>query len=98
MGTFGNIIHQRCPRCHQGKLFTQKNPYNLKEMGKMPPACPVCGQDYVIEPGFYFGASYISYALNVAWLIPSFLFTKFILDWSLSQYIILVLVLLPILT
>ncbi|MEO1451820.1 MAG: hypothetical protein AAFV07_19980, partial [Bacteroidota bacterium] len=41
---------------------------------------------------------YISYALNVAWLIPSFLFTKFILDWSLSQYIILVLVLLPILT
>lgn len=98
MGTFKNILGQRCPRCHTGKLFLHKNPYNFKKMGKMPPNCPACGQDFEIEPGFFFGASYISYALNVAWLIPSFLFTKFVWDWSLSQYMIFVAVLLPFLT
>ena len=27
--------------------------------------CPNCGQDYVIEPGFYFGAAMISYIIQV---------------------------------
>ncbi|MEM7370964.1 MAG: hypothetical protein AAF587_20285 [Bacteroidota bacterium] len=31
----------------------------------MPPTCPNCDQDYVIEPGFYFGAAMISYALQI---------------------------------
>ncbi len=26
--------------------------------------CPSCGQNFEIEPGFYFGAMYISYAIN----------------------------------
>lgn len=31
----------------------------------MPDQCPNCGQDYVIEPGFYFGASMISYIVQI---------------------------------
>lgn len=34
-------------------------------MGKMPDECPNCGQDFVIEPGFYFGAAMISYVIQV---------------------------------
>lgn len=98
MGIISNMLGHRCPRCHQGELFLHKNPFNFRKLGKMPPSCPVCGQDFVIEPGFYFGASYISYAFNVAWLIPSFLFTKFVLDWELQTYMIFVLILLPGLT
>lgn len=30
----------------------------------MPPNCSNCQQDFVIEPGFYFGAAMISYALQ----------------------------------
>lgn len=59
----------RCPKCHQGKLFINSNPYNLKEVEKMNDQCPVCGQDFVIEPGFYFGAGYVSYAMVVATVI-----------------------------
>lgn len=28
--------------------------------------CPKCGQNFIPEPGFYFGAMYFSYAINVA--------------------------------
>ena len=33
--------------------------------------CPECKQDFLIEPGFEFGAMYISYALNVAYFIAT---------------------------
>lgn len=32
----------------------------------MPASCPVCSEDFKREPGFYFGAAYVSYALTVA--------------------------------
>ena len=39
---------------------------NLVNMLKMHHSCPGCGQDFMPEPGFYFGAMYFSYAINVA--------------------------------
>ena len=32
----------------------------------MPAQCPVCAQSYEPEPGFYFGAMYISFGFAVA--------------------------------
>ncbi|MGK7390433.1 MAG: DUF983 domain-containing protein [Candidatus Cyclobacteriaceae bacterium M2_1C_046] len=31
--------------------------------------CPVCHQTFHPEPGFYFGAMYVSYAFSVAWVM-----------------------------
>ncbi len=31
----------------------------------MPEHCPVCGQKYEIELGFWYGTGYVSYALSV---------------------------------
>lgn len=31
----------------------------------MNDACPVCGRDFEIEPGFYYGAMYFSYAITI---------------------------------
>ena len=28
---------------------------------EMPDQCPVCGLDYIQEPGYYYGAMYVSY-------------------------------------
>ena len=50
----------------------------------MDKSCPVCGQDFVIEPGFYFGAAYVSYAINVALFAPLFLINIFFLRLSLK--------------
>lgn len=63
----------------------------------MPPECEVCGQDYVIEPGFFFGSTYISYALTLAWLIPTFLIVRLVLGFEYSTFIIVMFLLLPVL-
>lgn len=48
----------------------------------MPERCPVCGQKYEIETGFFFGTGYISYALSVAYLFTFFLLWYFIFGLS----------------
>lgn len=67
-----NIFAQKCPRCHQGNMFTHKW-YQLKNVAKMPEKCSVCGQRTEIEIGFYYGTGYVSYALTVAISVASFI-------------------------
>ncbi len=55
----------RCPRCREGKLFQQPVSINLKKNMLMYKDCPVCGQPTEIEVGFYYGTSYVSYALTI---------------------------------
>lgn len=62
---FQAIIQQKCPRCRQGEVFKHST-INLLEYQKMHQNCPVCGLRYEIEPGFFWGGMYVSYALNVA--------------------------------
>lgn len=90
-----SILTNRCPRCRKGRLFLEKNPYKWKTMQSMPKECEVCGQDFVIEPGFFFGSTYVSYALNVAWLIPTFLFIRFVLGFEYSVFLIVMFLMLP---
>ena len=55
----------RCPRCHQGKLFSY-SALNITKFAQMPAQCPVCAQSFEPEPGFYFGSMYITFGFNVA--------------------------------
>ena len=73
-----SILFLRCPRCHEGKMFSNPNPYNLRDITRMHKSCAVCGQSYVIEPGFYFGAAYVSYAINIVLLILAFVLMFFV--------------------
>ncbi|HEX8658908.1 MAG TPA: DUF983 domain-containing protein [Hymenobacter sp.] len=59
------LLGLRCPRCHQGKLFTY-SALNLTKFADMPAQCPVCEQSFEPEPGFYYGSMYITFAFNVA--------------------------------
>ncbi len=68
-----NIIKCKCPRCRSGNMFAERNPYNLKKTMKMHEKCEVCGQPFDIEVGFYYGSSYVSYALAVAFSVASLL-------------------------
>lgn len=65
-GLLASVFSNRCPRCREGRLFSGRNPYNLKTTMDMPEHCPVCGQAYELQTGFYFGTGYVSYALSVA--------------------------------
>ena len=59
-----SILRHKCPKCQEGNLFLVRNPYRLKMLDKMPEKCPVCGEDFVRETGFYYGAMMISHALT----------------------------------
>lgn len=66
-----NVLACKCPRCRRGNMFADKNPYHLKHTMKMNETCPVCNQPFDLEVGFYFGSSYVSYALTVALSVAS---------------------------
>ena len=59
------LLGLRCPRCHQGRLFTT-SALNLTKFALMPDRCAVCGQAFEPEPGFYIGSMYITFGFNVA--------------------------------
>jgi uncharacterized protein (DUF983 family) len=60
----GSILTFKCPSCRKGEMF-KGNAYS-NQISEMNEKCLVCGEDFKREPGFYFGAAYVSYALGVA--------------------------------
>lgn len=58
----------KCPACRQESMFAARA-VDLAHSLKMHRHCPHCGQDFIPEPGFYFGAMYFSYAINVALMV-----------------------------
>jgi uncharacterized protein (DUF983 family) len=77
-----SIAHMKCPRCQEGDIFVYRNTYNLKKTGIMHRHCPVCGLNYTPEPGFYFGAGYVSYAMSVGVAIAIFAALFPFLHWD----------------
>ncbi len=59
MSKIGSIFNMTCPRCRQGQLF--ETPMKLSRPLAMPKKCSVCGLKYEPEPGFFYGAMFISY-------------------------------------
>lgn len=74
------IFHFKCPRCREGDLFIHKRTYWTFNFLKMHKHCPVCGQTYTPEPGFYFGAAYISYMVSTGIALLAFLVLFFGFD------------------
>ncbi|MDX1628680.1 MAG: DUF983 domain-containing protein [Fulvivirga sp.] len=62
------ILSGKCPKCRQGDIFPSKT-YDLKGFSKMNEKCSVCDLRFEVEPGFFYGAMYISYAFSVAILV-----------------------------
>lgn len=69
-----SIFKMKCPRCQEGEFFVS-HPYDLKHAGDIHQNCSECGLKYSKEPGFYYGAMYVSYALGVALFVT--LWTSF---------------------
>ena len=67
-----SILFNKCPRCQEGDFFELNHVFSWKKFDKMHTSCPVCGERYTPEPGFYVGAMYISYALYVAFIVTNF--------------------------
>ena len=64
-GLLAAVFTNKCPRCRKGDLFLNPNPYHLATTMQMPEKCPVCGQKFELQTGFYFGTGFVSYGLTV---------------------------------
>ena len=60
-----SIFRLKCPQCHSGDLFINQNPYSVRNFFDMPKRCSNCNLKYDAEPGFFFGAMFVSYALSI---------------------------------
>jgi len=54
------ILKMKCPSCHEGDLFETPT-WSFQKPFDMPKECPNCKLNYFPEPGFYWGAMFISY-------------------------------------
>lgn len=66
-----SILFNKCPKCQQGNFFETKTMFS-KKFSKNYANCPICNTSFEKEPGFYTGAMYVSYSLNVAFIVVSF--------------------------
>lgn len=57
-----SVLNLKCPRCHEGNLF-HTSTWSFQDITGMPDNCPNCQQNYMPEPGFYYGAMFISYII-----------------------------------
>lgn len=81
-----SILYHKCPRCQEGNLFSAKA-YDLRDFTKMPEQCEHCYQRYELEPSFYSGAMYVSYALQVALLTTVYVALLVLFNPSTEVYI-----------
>jgi uncharacterized protein (DUF983 family) len=83
-----SVLKLKCPRCQEGDLFLDKNPYNLKKFDKMPAKCPVCGEDFQRESGFYWGAMMVSHATTTLIAVVVHLIVFYFAGWAIAPNII----------
>lgn len=94
-----SIFTGTCPVCHKGKMYVEKNPYKVSRIMQMHEYCSHCGKKFKIEPSFFFGAMYVSYAVGVAVAVAVFVIAFFFLgldrNYSFAVIIVALVVLFP---
>lgn len=74
-----SIWNMKCPRCHEGDLFSSGGKFY-----DMPERCPECSLRYSPQPGFYYGAMFISYIFTGFFSLGFAMFFHWVLDWSMG--------------
>ena len=79
-----SVINGSCPKCHEESMFKNKNPYILSEILDMHDTCSNCGTKYKIEPSFFYGSMYVSYAVGIAFATAAFIISFFVFKASVD--------------
>jgi uncharacterized protein (DUF983 family) len=62
------LLQGKCPQCRVGDIF--KFPLiKIRHFSEMHVNCPNCDLRFEREPGFFYGAMFVSYALAVAIIV-----------------------------
>jgi uncharacterized protein (DUF983 family) len=80
-----SILTGSCPKCQNENMYVDANPYHLGKVLKMHENCSHCGLKYQIEPSFFYGAMYVSYAVNVALGVAAFIVAHVFIKLNLKE-------------
>lgn len=64
-------------------MYKEANPYHLSELMTMNERCSHCQLRYKMEPSFFYGAMYVSYAVGVAFAVAAFVIAFLIFEADL---------------
>ncbi|NNK21096.1 MAG: DUF983 domain-containing protein, partial [Flavobacteriaceae bacterium] len=78
-----SILTGSCPKCHMESMYKVQNPYVPGSLFKMNERCSHCNTKYKIEPSFFYGAMYVSYAVGIAFAVAAFVIAFFVFKASL---------------
>lgn len=89
------VLNSKCPRCRRGKIFSGSlYGFNLQRTNE---TCSHCHMRFEIEPGFFYGAMYVSYAFVVAEMLNVGLLTYLITGDDKSPWLYIFSILLSVL-
>lgn len=83
MNSSSAVWHGKCPRCKKGDIFHYPL-IHISKFSEMNSHCPQCNVSFTPEPGFYFGALFVSYAFNVGLMVAISVLLYFFInpaDW-----------------
>lgn len=66
-------------------MYVAANPYRPGYLFKMHERCSNCGTKFKIEPSFFYGAMYVSYAVGVGFSVIVFLISFLLIGLNLLQ-------------
>lgn len=89
-----SVLFNKCPRCHEGNFMEENNIFKFKSAFKMNTNCSHCGLKYMMEPSFFYGAMYVTYALTVAISIITFIISTLMFNLNLIESFIPIVVVL----
>lgn len=95
------ILNHKCPRCREGDIYQYSLAEKPQSFTATHKTCPHCQLIFEREPGFFFGAMYVSYAFTMGVLLTTaFILYNFFDDPELIVYITavpaIVIILLPV--
>src|SRR6056297_878541 len=89
-----SIFTGTCPVCQEESMYKEDNPYKISKLFDMHERCSNCHTKYKMEPSFFFGAMYVSYALGIAFAVAAFILSYLLFKATLlATFIIIVTVL-----
>ncbi|MEO0789500.1 MAG: DUF983 domain-containing protein [Bacteroidota bacterium] len=77
------MFAHKCAECHQGDMFPT-GAFSFEKPFEMHKRCPKCNANLEPEPGFYYGAMFVSYILIIFPILGITMFLHWILDWSIE--------------
>jgi len=80
--TTSSIFGLKCASCRRGDMFKTET-MSFSKPFEMNPRCPKCDANLEPEPGFYFGAMFISYAITVWPILALMAIFRWGFGWSL---------------